>query len=162
MTPLRSKPIAHYSKDSGYHTLADSGWASHFMDEWPGDHQLDCRRANLSPANNIPLLMVDQTANVGSGIAHDVYPYLSSNFENLFHSDSILPATIDYPLLSASPLNLLVLEPFLEAGIDGSESSWSSPSSAYSALYTTDFNDDVVSLSLANNASQESLLYNIM
>lgn len=161
MTPLCSKLPANYPKASGYYTLASSGGASRFMDEWPSDHPLDCRRVNLPPTNKTLPPVLDQTANFGSGIPHDVCPYQSNDLENPFYFDGIFPSTLGYPLLS-SPLNLSVLEPFLEAGIMGPQSSWSSPSSTYSALYTTSFNDDEVSLSLANNASQESHLYNIM
>ncbi|KAH0839828.1 hypothetical protein J3R83DRAFT_775 [Lanmaoa asiatica] len=152
--------------DSLYYTFGDSSDASYFMDNngWSDDDLLlDRRRANWSPANDALLLgsILDQTVNVGpSGLPRDIYPYLSRDFKNPFCFDGALPATADYPLLVASPLNLSVLEPFLVAGSDGSQSSSSSPASTYSALHATDFNDDVVSLSLANNArSQESLLY---
>lgn len=165
MTPLYSKLSANYSKGSGYYTLGDNREASYFMDNngWSDDNPLDCRRPDWFPAHDALLLgsMLDQTVNVGpSGLPHDIYPYLSSDFKNPFCFDGIFPTTVDYSLLV--PLNLPVFEPFLEAGSDGSQSSSSSPSSTHSALYTTDFNDDVALLSLASNISQESLLYNIM
>ncbi|KAG8218542.1 hypothetical protein J3R82DRAFT_4183 [Butyriboletus roseoflavus] len=169
VAPLRSELPADYLKGSGYCTLRNSGEANYFMDNngWSDDDPLDCRRAKWFPANDALLLgsesMLDQTLSVGpSGIPHDIYPDLSSDFKNPFCFDGIFPTTVDYPLF-VSPLNLSVLEPFPEAESDGSQasSSSSSPSSTYSALYTTDFND-VASLSLASNASQESLLYNII
>lgn len=131
---------------------------------WSDDNPLDSRRPNWFPANDALFLgsLLDQTANVGpSGLPHDIYPYLSGDFKKPFCFDSTFPTTVDYPLLVISPLNLPALEPYLEAGSNGSQSSSSSPSSTYSALYTTDFYDDVASLSLASNASQESLLYDI-
>ncbi|KAF8559185.1 hypothetical protein OG21DRAFT_1481033 [Imleria badia] len=151
---------------SGYCILSNGGEAGRFMDNngWSVDDPLDYQRANWFPANDALLLgpMFDQTVNAGpSGLPHDIYTYSSSNSENPFCFDDILPTSVDYPLL-ASPSNFPTLGPFLEAGSDGSQSSWSSPSSTYSTLYTANFNDDVVSLSLANNISQESLLYNPM
>lgn len=165
MSLLRSKLRSNYSKGAGYYILGHGGEASHFMDNngWSNDNPLDYRRANWSTANNALLMgpTLDETVNVGSsGLPH--YTYLSSTFENPFCFDGIFPTTVDCPLLIASPSNLPTLEQFLEAGSDGSQSSSSSPSSTYSTLYTTDFNDDVASLSLANNVSQESLLYNLM
>ena len=143
--------------------MSDGGEASHFMDNngWSGDDPLDCRWANWSPANNalLPGPMLDHTVNVGPfGLPHDICTYPSSNSENPFCFDGLLPTSVDFPLL-VSPSNFPTPEPFLEAGNDRSQSSWLSPSSAYSILYTTNFNDDVVSLSLANSVSQESLLY---
>lgn len=167
--PLRSELPADHSKGSGYDTLNDSGEASCFMDNngWLDDDPLDYRRAKHPPANDALLLgsMLDQTVNGSSGFPRDIYPSLSSNFKNQFCLDGIFPTTVNYPLLVVSPLNLpAVLEPFPEVEIDGSQSSSSSssPSLMYSALYTTDFNDDAASLSLASNASQDSLLYNII
>lgn len=167
MTSLRSKLSANYSKGAGYYFSGDVGEASHFIDNngWLTDDPFDCRRANWSPANNALFLgpMIDGTVNVGpSGLPLDAYTCLSSNFENPICFNGIFPTTVDYPFLVASPSTFPTLEPFLEGGSDGTRSSSSSPSSTYSTLYTTDFNDDVASLSLANNVSQEPPLYNIM
>jgi hypothetical protein len=157
VAPLRSKLRSNYSKGDGYYILGDGGEASNFMDNngWSNDNPLDFRRANWSTANNALLMgpTLDETVNAKpSGLPHDIYSYLSSNFYP-FCFDGIFPTTVDYPLLVTSPSNLPTLEQFLEAGSDGSQSSLSSPSSTYSTLYTTDFNDDV---------SQEPLLYTLM
>jgi len=142
--------------------LGDGGKVNHSMDNngCSGDGPLDCRRATWSHANNVLLLgpMLDQTMNFGRSGPHDVYTHLSNNVENPFYFDGIFPL-VDYSLLIASPPNLPTLEPLLETGSDGSRSLSSSPSSTYSTLY---FNDDVASLSLANNVSQEPLLYNLL
>lgn len=119
--------------------LGDGGKVNHFMDSngCSGDGPLDCRRATWSYANNALLLgpMLDQTVNFGwSGLPHDAYTRPSSDFENPFYFDGIFPTLVDYSPLIASPPNLPTLEPFLEAGSDGSWSLSSSPSSTYSTL----------------------------
>lgn len=124
---------------------------------WLGsDDPLDCRQANWSSANDIllPGSMFHQIASMGpSGNTHDIYGYSASN---PFSCDGMMFTPANYSLL-VSPPNPPTW-PFLETGSNGSQSTWSSPSSTYSALYSTGFDDDVASLSLANDVSQESPL----
>ena len=164
---VRSKLSANRLKGSVYYISGNGGEASHVTENngWL-DVPFDCRRAKWAPANNSVLLdpMIDQTMNVGlSGHPDNIYTFPSGSFENPgpFSFDCMLPQPVDYSLLAASSSHP-IFAPFLEAGSDGSQSSWSSPSSTYSALYTANFNDDVLSLSLPNNASQDSLLYNLL
>ncbi|KAF8138365.1 hypothetical protein EV363DRAFT_523939 [Boletus edulis] len=164
---IESRSVSSFLDDtSGYCILGDRGDISYLTDNngWLDDGPLDCRWANCFPANDTLFLgpMLDQTVNVGPlDLPHDVYPYMSSNLGNPLCLDGISPTPFDYSLV-ASPPNFPTLEPFLEAGSDGSQSSWSSPSSTYSALYTANLNDDVVSLSLAHDVSQEPLLHNLI
>ncbi|KAG9317361.1 hypothetical protein JVU11DRAFT_1560 [Chiua virens] len=154
-------------KGSEYYPLSDESQGSNFVDNggWQDDGPVDCRRADLYHANHSLLLgtMFDQTTNIDPpALPPDAYAYLSSDIQGQFYCDGIFPPTVDYSLLTASPLNIPVLEPFLEASSDGSQSSWSSPSSTYSTLCTTDLNNDMMSLSLANMSQELLLPYNTM